>query len=698
MGCATKEAIVETVKDRVSKGEPLDAVLWDAVQTHLNIQRAGAKTDVQGVLRLLTEAADAVTQEAKGGVRSKATTLNLARETLALHGQDTNLAEALVNRAADVKKLDGELYAGRVYRTQLADELSQVVKMARAGDQKALNKLGPLVAETLKVHKATDLIQTSAARAVNQGNYEVKNLLGKVNWDAIEQAANTATKDGSLNARQFLAKLDMAGNDPQSVVGLLKPLEAFGQNAFNKLLSIHNEIWINGILGGPATHAANWISNTVQALALPASRIAGGIVTLNPASVQRGIRDVLGLGHGILDMFNLTKRAATLGYDSTLEAVGKSLRTESGILDASTKMSEQFNLKAISAQNVGLSAGNPLGNLVDAAGAVIRLPSRALTSADEVFKQLNYRAAVTSLATEEAQKLGVAAKDMPDFIQNYMRQSFDEAGRGINESALQYAQQATFTQAPAVGSITSDLMRFIGNHPGLRPVIPFIRTPMNIMKEFANYTPGLNLLQRDFRTALFSSDPLTKSQAWGKLAIGSAGSYMLYQAAQNGTITGGGPVEPRQKEALLATGWRPYSVVVNNPDGTKSYIDYRRVDPAATLVGLVADIAEVSHHMDDPNYHGLFHAVTMSLANNITNRTYLRGLSELVTVLGSNDPQKIQQVLYNRAGSYVPGYVAAMNDDPYLRDVRSGSLTPSSGGCLVTPRPFPRVVTCLVTR
>jgi len=671
MSCATKDAIVSTIKDRLDRGEPLDAVAWDAVQSHLNIQRAGAKTDVQGVLRMLTEVLDGVTQDAKGGVRSKAQTLNLARETLALHDQDPGLANALVQRASDVKNLDAELYAARVYRTKLATSLDQVVKQARAGDTEALQKIGPLVAETMKVHQATDLIQTSSARAVNQGNYEVKNLLGNLNWDAIEKAANAATTSGTVDARRFLAHLDMAEGDPSSILGVLKPIQSFGQNFFQKLLSVHNEIWINGILGGPATHAANWISNTIQALSLPASKIVGGAVTLNPAAVTRGIRDLIGLGQGIRDMFDLTKRAATTGYDSTLQAVGKSLMGESSILDASTKLSENFNMKAISAQNLNIPVGNPLGNLVDAAGAVIRLPSRALTSADEVFKQLNYRAAVSSLAVEEAQKLGIAAKDMPDFIQNYMRQSFDETGRGINEAALLYAQQATFTQTPAVGSLTADLMNFIGKHPGLRPVIPFLRTPMNILKEFAQYTPGLNLLQRDFRNALFGSDSLAKSQAWGKLAIGSAGSYMLYDAAQNGTITGAGPVEPKQREALMATGWRPYSIVVNNEDGSKSYIDYRRLDPAASLIGLVADIAEVSHHLDDPEYHGLFHAITMSLSQNITSRTYLRGLSELVTVLGSNDPQKIQQVLFNRVGSYVPGYVAAFNNDPYMRDVRT---------------------------
>lgn len=671
MACAIKDEIVSTIKDRVDRGEPLDAVAWDAVQSHLNIQRAGGNTDVQGVLRLLTEALDPVTQDAKGGVRSKAQTISLARESLAVHGQDTNLADALVKRAQDVKNLDAELYAGRVYRTQLAQELTQTAQLARQGDQNALNKLGPLVAEAVKVHKATDLIQTSGARAVNQGNYVVKNLIPNLNWDAIEKAAQDSVGDGSLGARRLIAAITMADGDPQVTADLIKPFEQAGSGVFNKALSVHNEYWINSILGGLTTQAANFTGNMLQAHLLPLDKIVGGVLTMNPAAIRRGISDVTGFWGSLLSVFDFTRRASTTGYDSVLESVGKSFKTESGILDASTKMSEQFNRKAISAANLGISPGNPLANTVDALGALVRMPTRVLTTADELFKQANYRAAVGSLASEEAARLGISGKELPGFLENYMRQSYDELGRGINEDALRYAQEATFTQSPMAGSITADFMNFLGKHPGLRPIVPFVKVPTNMLREFAQYTPGLNLLQKNFRQGLFSSDPLVKSQTWGKLAVGGAGSYMVYQAAANGSITGAGPVEPKQREALMSTGWRPYSFVVDNADGTKSYIDYRRIDPAASLIGLVADVAEVSHHLDDPEYQGLFHAITMSVAQNVTNRTYLRGLSELVTVLGSNDPEKIKQVLYNRAGSYVPGYVAAFNDDPYMRDVRT---------------------------
>ncbi len=191
------------------------------------------------------------------------------------------------------------------------------------------------------------------------------------------------------------------------------------------------------------------------------------------------------------------------------------------------------------------------------------------------------------------------------------------------------------------------------------------------MREFWQYTPGLNLLQSDFRNALLGADPIKRAQAAGKLAIGGAGSYLLFQAANNGSITGSGPANPKQREVLMATGWRPYSFVQTQDDGSKTYVDYRRLDPAATMIGLVADIAEISHHLDDPDYHGLFNGVVMSLSQNITSRTYLRGLSELTTVLGSQNPDDVQRVLDNRAGSYVPGYVASFNNDPYMRDIRT---------------------------
>jgi hypothetical protein len=671
MSCV-KEQIVSTIRKRLAAGDDLDSVAWDAVKTHLNLERAGVNTDVQGVLKFMTEIMDNFTQNAKGGVRSYQRTVELMRENLLLHGNGSSFADSLVKTAGDVKNLEATLLGARVYRNQIAEELDNLVKMARGGDTAAEAKIPELVAEALKVHAATDQIQTSAARGVSQGNIVAG---AKVDWGNVAKAAEQATSGGGFNARRFLAELDMAGGSAESQLGLIKQFAAPAQGLFSKLLSIHNEIWINGILGSITTQSANFLANTANMFLQPLTKIVGGALSFNPGVIKRGMRDVVGLNHALFDVFDLAKRASGTGADSTLTAVGKSLWNESPMLDKMFKAGEGAGpMHAITAENLGVQNVPLIGALVDATGQVVRWPTRALTSADELFKQLNYRAAVRSQALEAAEKQGLLDAgrhtELTSFMDDFMGRAFDESGMATNKSALLAAQQATFTN-DLVGKLSKDLSNLIGKHPGLRPVIPFVRTPINIMREFWQYTPGLNLLQGEFRGNLLSKDALTAATARGKLAIGAAGTYMMYQAANSGQITGSGPANTKQREALMATGWRPYSFVIQNDDGSKSYVDYRRLDPAATLIGLVADVAEVSHHMDDPEYHGLFNAIVMSMSQNITSRTYLRGLSELTTVLGSKDPNAVQRVIDNRLGSYVPGYVASMNDDPNMREVRT---------------------------
>jgi hypothetical protein len=123
---------------------------------------------------------------------------------------------------------------------------------------------------------------------------------------------------------------------------------------------------------------------------------------------------------------------------------------------------------------------------------------------------------------------------------------------------------------------------------------------------------------------------------------------------------------------MTREGWQPYSVKL----GDRWYA-YNRLDPVGSLIGMAADATEMLMHaqheaLDDPDTEKLAVASALAFAGNITNKTYLSGLSSMIEAL--NDPQRAAESWVQRtAGSVVPAGVAQMErlQDPTVREVYS---------------------------
>ena len=192
-----------------------------------------------------------------------------------------------------------------------------------------------------------------------------------------------------------------------------------------------------------------------------------------------------------------------------------SLKTGENYLDDVTKLDMDYK-KAIKGK-FGL----------DTAGEVVRTPSRFLGAEDEFFKQMNYRAKMYASAMQIARGIYKAgkyknAKEMAEDVENIFNKGFDEngvmvngvnTGRGLDDYALDYAQINTFTKSlddkikfydhktnkyskEARSKYGAKVQDFVNDAPILRQFIPFIRTPVNIMREVWKRTPLFNMAQR----------------------------------------------------------------------------------------------------------------------------------------------------------------------------------------------------------
>jgi len=251
-------------------------------------------------------------------------------------------------------------------------------------------------------------------------------------------------------------------------------------------------------------------------------------------------------------------------------------------------------------------------------------------------------------------------------------------GHEIVQKALDDARQATFTNPLQKGSTSFRFQQYANSHPVIRQIVPFIQTPMNIMANFVDRTPVFNLVRQEYREALRSPDPSVRSQAVGKMVVGTAIYTSLAHLALEGRITGGGPTDPKLAALYRnSKNWQPYSLNVGTPDNPE-WISYQRMDPWTTAFGIAGDINEMMEmgQMADNDGADIMAMVIVAFGNNIVSKTYLQGISDVVNIMSAKSNSfEINGLLRRRAASMLPfssltGQVANRFDDN-LREVRT---------------------------
>jgi len=225
-----------------------------------------------------------------------------------------------------------------------------------------------------------------------------------------------------------------------------------------------------------------------------------------------------------------------------------------------------------------------------------------------------------------------------------------------------------------VGNVGKATASAVSHVPVLQLVVPFIRTPTNLLA----FVTDRNPLGRsyDWWRAAQAGDKDAMAEAAGRLATGTLLYTMGITLAANGMVTGRGPKEPELRKQLLASGWQPYSFRLGD-----TYVSYGRNDPVATFIGLMADAYEIAAQTYDPSPEdqseltALSSAIIGSIANNVTNKSYLRGI---VTTLGAltGDEAEWNKLQRQYAGAVVPNFLAQSETyimDNDIREIRSMS-------------------------
>jgi hypothetical protein len=170
-----------------------------------------------------------------------------------------------------------------------------------------------------------------------------------------------------------------------------------------------------------------------------------------------------------------------------------------------------------------------------------------------------------------------------------------------------------------------------------------------------------------------TTDPTKKALFAGRVATGSMlwiGAIML---AHQGRITGAPYGDKQMRDRQVESGWQPYSFVFEGENGKKEYVSFQRLDPFGMFFGIAADIATIYPHIDEDSGHNLATMATLTLAHNLSSKSYLQGLVEISSMIGGGYGMEDQakRLVQMRAASYVPNYMTLWRGTDELKEIRS---------------------------
>jgi len=178
--------------------------------------------------------------------------------------------------------------------------------------------------------------------------------------------------------------------------------------------------------------------------------------------------------------------------------------------------------------------------------------------------------------------------------------------------------------------------------PGVGWFIPFVQTPMNILKQGIEYSPlGITTLPG----AANKTEQLAKSMVGSSVLLGA--SWL----AMNGRTTWATPTSPKEKEAFYASGRQPYSIKIGD-----NWVSYSKLGPLAYPIAMATAfqwfLKENPKAMTDSNFEKSVKAFS-GIAKFFSDQSYVEGISDLVNAI-RNTEGGVSSALTNIPSQFIP--------------------------------------------
>jgi hypothetical protein len=509
-------------------------------------------------------------------------------------------------------------------------------------------------------------------------------------------------------------------------------LELRRRGVAGKIAAMTTEVMYSNILSGPVTQAAAATGNTFMGIYSLSNQALGALVGGDLKTSKHAVMTARNLLHALPEAWEAAKLAAKnskgqMALDSHFEKVGG---------------------KAFSMEETGLSGA--IGEGVENLGELMSYGPKGLVFQDEFYRHLFAKSQVKSLLSQEykdlvakgeapvegmadyiegkmsryfvdgkryktqndvqleavrqAQEQGLDGDEAVDFIKNYTKENWTTKLSSEMEYLRQFGDRITFQSDLKKGYSPFESMgmgvqelRTEGGATGFMAqyVVPFIKTPVNIFKEFGGTTsqfaelPGIGRLWARSREELMSDNPMIRANARGRQIVGAGlWSSAIFLADQQ-IITNSGPQDYKELENKKATGWLPNALnksalerywETGDSGGDQlgdTYISLQKADPAATITALAGDLmrAREDNDFSDNDLTYFLQTVGFAMSRAVGQKSYLETVGGFLDALVSGRVQPEDDygtaILEDITRRSVPSVLNSLgrSDDPYIREV-----------------------------
>ena len=419
------------------------------------------------------------------------------------------------------------------------------------------------------------------------------------------------------------------------------------------------EVWQHALLTNPVSQTKNILGN-ILTMFISSAETAG-------AAAVGTVRRAAG-GEGGVTFSDLGAKTfgQTMTFISALKYAGQSFATGKSVIPGSKIDSAQGagrkHTNAFSGEALG--ATGAFGTSLDVLGNIAtggRVAFRALEFGDTFFKVLASQGKTWEQAMSAGQARGLKGSDLSDFIADFVN---DPPAYAMERSLAEAKYITLQTELDGAGKG----FKAIQNIPGMRWMVPFLKTPYNSFKwSFIDRTP-LGLFWGD-TARMLRAGGRESDEAISRISLGTSMATVATAMTWGGMITGGGAVSSEERATERRMGIQRYSLKVGD-----EYYSYAGTEPFASIIGIWADVGEImaSGHLGTEEERGeLFAAALAGTAYNMTNKSFMQGFATFIEA--TSDPGRYSKsMMKDLFRSLIPRLSSQIKriNDPIVREAR----------------------------
>jgi hypothetical protein len=420
-------------------------------------------------------------------------------------------------------------------------------------------------------------------------------------------------------------------------------------------------VYVNSLLMGTGTLVKNFLSSAIYtpyrmaersvAAGIGAARQVVGLGSADRYRIQEVGAMMVSSRQAIADGWQMAKYSFARGYPQDWIDPDKIARSQQR-LQLFKRGDPRFWRPEVSLLDAGLWGLN----------AAITLPGRTILSTDQFFKGINYRyelvAEQTRAALSAADEARLAGASEAD-VRKAAEAASDAVAMNPPEFLHEMAAASTFSQRVEgkLGAVLAEMSPTDPLRFALRTQIPFLSAPINVISAVVERTP-LAFASKNIQAAIKMGGK-EGDMALAKVGMAGAAMYTLSQYGQD-FMTGSGPGNTAQREAMVRQGWQPYSFMIDVSDGVsedlrkrlagypgayrfgsgdyegKLFLSYQGLEPVGAMLAMASDYNDyVKYENDDSRINAFVGGTVYGFANYIMEHPMLTGIQNITALFGS---------------------------------------------------------------